>query len=205
MKFSIGRRIAITAFSLALIGIVAPVSVNADSTAVTTTTTQTTSQTCLPSVTRETTVTTPGYVVIEKPVVLHDTEKIKEKQVVYIERYHRSKRIAARKTAVVRPKMVKRIAARPVLKQNKSLISERVIDRTIEKPIVVERPVVIDRTIDRVIDNPVVLEKKVTVEQAPMIEKQVQIEQPVLIPAPAVVQTEVLQKPAHHLLDFKLF
>jgi len=181
MKVSIERRIAITAVSLALIGFTGSVPARADSEVTTTTETITTPMQ---------TVTAPGYITIERPVVLQNSEVIKEKEVRYITRRAScSHRTAMKRTAV------RKIAARPLLKTNKNFISEKVIDRTIEKPIMIEKPVIVKEFLP----PPAIETRSVQVEQPVVIEKKVLVQ-------PAVIEDQptIIMKGRHHLLHIKI-
>lgn len=113
-----------------------------------------------------TTITEPEQIIIEKPVVV-------EKRVVRA-RPATVKRRVARRAAV-------RVAPKPA-----ALVTT--VERTIEKPIIVERPVLIDRPVevekqvfidrpvDRIIEKPVIIEHQVPVASPPVI-----IDRPVII------------------------
>jgi len=196
MKVSMERRIAITAVSLALLGFTGSVPARADS-EVTTTTTETTT---MPAQV----VTAPGYITIERPVVLQNSEVIKEKEIRYVARAGKS---CSHRTAMVKRTPVRKIAARPMLRTNKSFVSEKVIERTIEKPIMIEKPVIVTQTLPppaietrtvKVIEQPALIERKVLVQPA-VIERKVLVE-------PAVIETQplVIMKRRHHLLHVRI-
>jgi len=154
---------------------------------------------CAPSATQSTT----EIMTIERPVILQKTEKTFEKQVIVQRSRVRASMPARRRVLAVRPRLVTHRTGTLLASSNRSKFIEKTVERTTEKPIMVERPVVIEKTvekpvyIDRVIEKPVTVE----VEKPVVIEKQVQLEQ-----APTVVQPTVIeQKEGHHLFNLKLF
>lgn len=143
------------------------------------------------------TVSSPQVITVQKPVVLHETQKIVEKQVLTEKTSsgkcrHRSarprRRIISHAPAV---RSTSRTAS-----SNKSTFTS--IEKTVEKPIVIEKPVVIDRPVE----TPVYIDH--TVEKPVFIERQV--EKPVIMENKAVESPVVIQKKgSHHLLNVKLF
>lgn len=156
---------------------------------------------------------TQPYITIEKPVVLQNSEKITEKQVITRSSGLRS--FAAKRCAAPRVsyRPVHRLASTSNL--NRSNYFMKTIERTTEKPIIVEKPVLIDRPVEKIVEKPVYLER--------VVEKQVQVEKPVLLeqevmtkeqPAcierqtvlPATIERPlIMRKEGHHLLNLKLF
>lgn len=135
-------------------------------------------------------------VVIEKPVVLENTTKTVEREVVrervpyFVTRHSASH--ARRSVAYLHHNTMK------VSKPSRNYSSVTTIEKTIEKPIVVERPVIqnVDRVVekpvyinrvvekpvyvDRMIDRPVFIDR--TVSRPVVIERRVDVTNPLLVP-----------------------
>jgi hypothetical protein len=148
--------------------------------------------------------TTTQSVVVERPVMLEnriiEKQVIKERVPVYITRkvafkpakHYRSHRVAHVKYA--KPRVIS---------------SNTTIERTVEKPIVVERPVVIERNrmierpvyTDRIIEKPVVIERRV-VSRPVVIQKE--ISRPVIMERRVIEQPVLIEKHKRHLLNLHI-
>jgi len=143
--------------------------------------------------------TAPQVVTVEKPVVLNNKEKIVEKQVIVEKSRQRSAAPARRRVAIARPRHPRRMA---MMSSRSSNVIEKTIERTTEKPVVLEKPVMVDRPVERVIEKPVYIDRPVPVEveKPVVIEKETEV-QSAPPPAPTVIE----QKDSHHLFNLKLF
>ena len=146
-------------------------------------------------------------VTIEKPVVLQSKEKVFEKQVLVQKSAQRSGLAPRRRLVAYRP-MARACAPKARISSAARSSFTKIVEKTTEKPIMVEKPVMIDRTvekpvyIEKTVEKPVFIEKQVEVEKPAVLEKEVQVEQPAVIEQqPTVIE----QKPGHHLLNLKLF
>jgi hypothetical protein len=170
--------------------------------------------------------------VVERPVLIQNTEKTTvEKTVIRDRAMAPATRVIVKRVLVrARPRPM-RIVSMPATKH--FYFKTRTIQRTVEKPVVVERPVFIDRPVDRIIEKPVYINHTIEtpvyrdriVEKPVYIEKQ--IERPVMVEKPIVVERRVLERPVvverqctqpvvierpvvikkdrHHLFNLKLF
>jgi hypothetical protein len=133
----------------------------------------------------------PQTITVEKPVLLHTTEKIIEKQVVIQKQPVYIRRASNRRHLAFRP-LKKRVAyKRPA---PKSMVVSRVIERTIEKPIMIEKPVLQQcTTFEQKVEAPVVLEEKC-------------ITQPAVIEQKALpVIEKKYEEDNHHFFHFNIF
>jgi len=135
-------------------------------------------------------VTTTSSVTLSNPVVIEKREKTFTKEV--IKDFSEPVFVKTRRIVRLRPKT--RVAYRAPIRR--TMARATVIEKTVEKPIVVERPVVVNKTIDRVIDRPVYIDRPVEtpVYRDRVIEKPVYIDREVPTP---VYRDRVIEKPVY--------
>jgi len=148
---------------------------------------------------------TEQFVTVEKPVVIEKSEKTHEKMVITQTIRQRPLITAKRRVLASKPIMRHR-TAHILASGNRTFYKERTIERTIEKPVLVEKPVFIDRPVDRVVEKPVYIDR--VVEKPVMIEQQA--EKPVMIEKPVVIERQVeqpvlIERRHHHLLNMSIF
>lgn len=184
-----------------------------------------TTETLFPTTTTQTVIVERPVVLenrcIERPIILEnrtvERQVITERVPVYITK----KRVSYKP---VRRHKVRHVAHRSQLNR-KVISSHTTINRTTEKAIVVERPVVIEQNryidrpvfVDRVVEKPVYINRTVerpvyinrTVTRPVMIERRV-VSRPVVIERPTMIERRVIEHPViiekkkRHLLNLHI-